>query len=97
MRTGVRLGPVVGFLVALDVLVLPGKSGSGWPATRDSYLGEKYSHGTWMRRAVEEDFADFGPSIDVGLRDQLKGPEQWTHLRDKLGLDARRHLAEQRP
>ena len=34
----------------------------------DSYFGEKYNHGTWMRRAIEEGLVDVAHSIEVGLR-----------------------------
>jgi agmatinase len=53
----------------------------------DSYFGEKFNHGTWMRRAIEEGLVDVGRSIEVGLRGSLYGPEDWTGLRDELGLD----------
>ena len=53
----------------------------------DSYFGEKYNHGTWMRRAIEEGLVDVGHSIEVGLRGSLYGPEDWTGLRTELGLD----------
>jgi agmatinase len=53
----------------------------------DSYFGEKYNHGTWMRRAIEEGLVDVGRSIEVGLRGPLYEPDDWTGLRDELGLD----------
>jgi agmatinase len=53
----------------------------------DSYFGEKYNHGTWMRRAIEEGLVDVGHSIEVGLRGSLYGAEDWTVLRSELGLD----------
>jgi agmatinase len=53
----------------------------------DSYFGEKYNHGTWMRRAIEEGLVDVGHSIEVGLRGPLYAPADWTGLRDELGLD----------
>src|SRR5438046_1374563 len=53
----------------------------------DSYFGERYTHGTWMRRAIEEGLVDVDHSIEVGLRGSLYGPEDWTGLRDELGLD----------
>lgn len=52
----------------------------------DSFFGEKYNHGTWMRRAIEEGLVDAGHSIEVGLRGSLYGPEDWTILSDELGL-----------
>src|SRR5438445_1295294 len=53
----------------------------------DSFFGEKYNHGTWMRRAIEEGLVDVEHSIEVGLRGSVYGPEDWTMLRDELGLD----------
>lgn len=53
----------------------------------DSYFGEKYNHGTWMRRAIEEGLVDVGHSIEVGLRGPLYDSADWTGLRTELGLD----------
>lgn len=53
----------------------------------DSYFGERYNHGTWMRRALEEGLVDAAHSIEVGLRGSLYGPADWTGLRTELGLD----------
>ncbi|HJW22829.1 MAG TPA: agmatinase [Candidatus Limnocylindrales bacterium] len=53
----------------------------------DSYFGEKYNHGTWMRRAIEEGLVDVGHSIEVGLRGSLYDAGDWTVLRSELGLD----------
>ncbi len=53
----------------------------------DSYFGERYNHGTWMRRAIEEGLVDPGSSIEVGLRGSLYGAEDWTGLRSELGLE----------
>ncbi len=53
----------------------------------DSYFGEKYNHGTWMRRAIEEGLVDVGHSIEVGLRGTLYGAEDWSRLRTELGLE----------
>ena len=44
----------------------------------DSYFGEKYNHGTWMRRAIEEGLVDVGRSIEVGLRGSLYDRGDWT-------------------
>jgi agmatinase len=52
----------------------------------DSYFGEKYNHGTWMRRAIEEGLVDVGHSIEVGLRGPLYDREDWTVLESELGL-----------
>jgi agmatinase len=53
----------------------------------DSYFGEKYNHGTWMRRAIEEGLVDVAHSIEVGLRGSIYAAEDWTGLRTELGLD----------
>jgi agmatinase len=53
----------------------------------DSYFGEKYNHGTWMRRAIEEGLVDVRHSIEVGLRGPLYEAADWTGLRDELGLE----------
>jgi agmatinase len=53
----------------------------------DSYFGEKYNHGTWMRRAIEEGLVDVDHSIEVGLRGSLYDAADWTGLRTELGLE----------
>ena len=53
----------------------------------DSYFGEKYNHGTWMRRAIEEGLVDVGHSIEVGLRGSVYEAGDWTRLRTELGLE----------
>jgi agmatinase len=53
----------------------------------DSYFGQKYNHGTWMRRAIEEGLVDVDHSIEVGLRGTLYGASDWTVLRSELGLE----------
>ncbi len=53
----------------------------------DSYFGEKYNHGTWMRRAIEESLVDVDHSIEIGLRGSLYDREDWTDLRTELGLE----------
>ncbi len=55
----------------------------------DSYFGERYNHGTWMRRAIEEGLVDVAHSIEVGLRGPLYDSTDWTGLRSELGLDYR--------
>jgi agmatinase len=39
--------------------------------TWDEYFGERYTHGTTFRRAVEEDLIDPGSSLQVGMRGSL--------------------------
>ena len=53
----------------------------------DAYFGEKYNHGTWMRRAIEEGLVDVDHSIEVGLRGSLYDSGDWSGLTDELGLD----------
>jgi agmatinase len=53
----------------------------------DSYFGEKYNHGTWMRRAIEEGLVDVAHSIEVGLRGPIYAAQDWTSLRSELGLE----------
>jgi agmatinase len=53
----------------------------------DSYFGEKYNHGTWMRRAIEEGLVDVGHSIEIGLRGPVYDRGDWESLRDELGLE----------
>ena len=53
----------------------------------DSYFGEKYNHGTWMRRAIEEGLVDVDHSIEVGLRGSLYDAGDWTDLTTELGLE----------
>jgi agmatinase len=52
----------------------------------DSFFGEKYNHGTWMRRAIEEGLVDVDHSIEVGLRGSVYGPDDWTAVERELGL-----------
>ena len=52
----------------------------------DSFFGEKYNHGTWMRRAIEEGLVDADHSIEIGLRGSVYGPDDWTVLERELGL-----------
>lgn len=53
----------------------------------DSYFGEKYNHGTWMRRAIEEGLVDVEGSIEVGLRGPVYDRGDWPSLRSELGLE----------
>ena len=53
----------------------------------DSYFGEKYNHGTWMRRAIEEGLVDVNRSIEVGLRGSIYERGDWDGLRTELGLE----------
>src|SRR4029078_9117775 len=50
----------------------------------DSYFGEKYNRGRWMRRASEEGLVDVGRSIEVGLRGSVYERGDWDGLRTEL-------------
>ena len=52
----------------------------------DEYYGQKFTHGTWVRRAIEEGLIDPAHSILVGLRGSLYDRSDWTDLEDELGL-----------
>ena len=51
----------------------------------DSYFGERYNHGTWMRRAIEEGLVDVAHTIEIGLRGSAVRAEDWTRLRTSSG------------
>jgi len=53
--------------------------------TWDSYWGERYTHGTWCRRAIEEGLIDTARSVQLGIRGSLYGPEDRDGAR-ALGL-----------
>jgi agmatinase len=48
----------------------------------NTYWGQRYTHGTPFRRAVEEGLIDTGRSSQVGLRGSLYGPEDVDQGRD---------------
>lgn len=50
--------------------------------TWDQYWGSKYSHGTPVRRAIEEGLLAEPYIIQVGLRGQLYGPEDMDYSRE---------------
>ncbi|WP_038038571.1 agmatinase [Thermorudis peleae] len=54
--------------------------------TWDEYWGQKYTHGTPFRRAVEEGLLDPRRVIQVGMRGSLYGPEDLDQSRD-LGFE----------
>lgn len=51
----------------------------------DTMFGERYCHGTWLRRAIEEELVDPAHSIQVGLRGSVRGPYVYEDV-EKLGL-----------
>lgn len=54
--------------------------------TWDHYYGEKYTHGTPFRRAVEEGLLDVDHSIQIGMRGPLYGPSDIQDAKD-LGFE----------
>jgi agmatinase len=56
------------------------------PDTWDEYWGEKYTHGTMYRRAIEEGLIDTAHSIQVGLHGTLYDEEDWDQSRT-LGFE----------
>src|SRR5215212_2674052 len=49
--------------------------------TWDEYWGERYTHGTMFRRAVEEDLVDTDHSIQVGLHGSAYDENDWAQSR----------------
>ena len=43
--------------------------------TWDNYWGERYTHGTWCRRAIEEGLIDTARAVQLGIRGSLYGSE----------------------
>jgi agmatinase len=56
------------------------------PDTWDSYFGERHTHGTPFRRAVEEGLLDTSRSIQVGMRGSIYDRGDWDDARD-MGFD----------
>src|SRR3712207_6412635 len=56
------------------------------PDTWDAYFGEKHTHGTPFRRAVEEGLLVPERSIQVGMRGSLFASEDWNDARE-LGFE----------
>jgi len=53
--------------------------------TWDSYWGERYTHGTWCKRAIEEGLIDTKRAVQLGTRGSLYGSEDREGAR-ALGL-----------
>jgi agmatinase len=51
------------------------------PDTWDSYFGERHTHGTPFRRAVEEGLLDTSRSIQVGMRGSIYDKGDWDDAR----------------
>ncbi len=54
--------------------------------TWDSYFGNKYTHGSFMRRAIEEELVDVHHSLQVGIRGPLFSPRDMDDVR-ALGIE----------
>jgi len=53
--------------------------------TWDNYWGERYTHGTWCKRAIEEGLIDTRRAVQLGIRGSLYGSEDRPAAR-ALGL-----------
>jgi len=53
--------------------------------TWEDYWGERYTHGTWCRRAIEEGLVDVSRAVQIGIRGGLYGPQDRAGAR-ALGL-----------
>lgn len=53
--------------------------------TLESYWGERYTHGTWCKRAIEEGLIDTRRAVQIGIRGGLYGSEDRAGAR-ALGL-----------
>jgi agmatinase len=56
------------------------------PDTWDSYFGQRHTHGTPFRRAVEEGILDPSHSIQVGMRGSIYDEGDWEDARE-MGFD----------
>jgi agmatinase len=56
------------------------------PDTWDTYFGERHTHGTPFRRAVEEGLLDTSRSIQVGMRGSIYDRGDWDDARE-MGFD----------
>jgi agmatinase len=56
------------------------------PDTWDAYFGQRHTHGTPFRRAVEEGLLDPSRSIQVGMRGSIYDESDWNDARE-MGFD----------
>ena len=56
------------------------------PDTWDTYFGERHTHGTPFRRAVEEGLLDTSRSIQVGMRGSIYDAGDWNDAKE-MGFD----------
>ncbi len=56
------------------------------PDTWDAYFGQKHTHGTPFRRAVEEGLLDTSRSIQVGMRGSIYDEGDWNDATE-MGFD----------
>lgn len=55
----------------------------------DTMFGEKETHGTWMRRALEEGLVDASSSIQIGLRGSGYSAEDFEWPKAQVRQDTR--------
>jgi agmatinase len=56
------------------------------PDTWDAYFGQKHTHGTPFRRAVEEGLLEPSHSIQIGMRGSIYNRNDWEDARE-MGFD----------
>ena len=56
------------------------------PDTWDAYFGQKHTHGTPFRRAIEEGLLDTSRSIQVGMRGSIYDEGDWNDAKE-MGFD----------
>ena len=56
------------------------------PDTWDAYFGQRHTHGTPFRRAVEEGLLEPSRSIQVGMRGSIYDKDDWDDARE-MGFD----------
>lgn len=54
--------------------------------TWDTYFGSKYTHGSFMKRAIEEELIDVNHTLQVGIRGPLFSPQDMDDVR-ALGIE----------
>jgi agmatinase len=50
--------------------------------TWDTYFGMKYTHGSFMRRSIEEGLVDTAHTIQVGIRGALFKQQDWSEVHE---------------
>jgi guanidinobutyrase len=52
----------------------------------DTMFGERLTHGTWLRRAIEEGMVDATRTVQIGLRGTGYSPDDFDWMRQQGGL-----------